>query len=753
MSNNLDQVYRRPPSQACPNEKDLAEAMQLAISKPGCRFEMPWLEGKSEVRYMLAVQAAEPETAPVWHLTTSNGIALTQVCSLNSADPKKVRTIILERMRGKADAQEQSARNSLSPGNNPNISSTSLSSLATSLRSSGPHEANSYSGSGSGSGSNLGSTTLGSARLTGSQESLFTRVKNTGNFPQMGSLSSTLEDDLSRNQRLTGQHLSMLGTTPKVPSAKAVGTVLIGDLLQKANLVTAEQVGDALPLSKKTGLPIGRILIEAGIINEPILRGAVLAQSLIRDGMLHVELAAQAVGAVGANGESLDAALKRLGWRSEYYQTANKLGNLLLEAGCLSKQQLSQALEVCFASGLPLGRVLVLRKVVPEVVAYAGLSAQVLLREGKIPRSEAVAAVKLASSMKTTIQGWLETGGILPDGEPKVIRLGELLSLAGIVSELDLLSSVERGLLEEKPIGQVLIAARVINERTLQRALELQERVNKKEIGPFEAANILSSDDPDQYPDTFVVQEEKKDPQGLSQLLSLVGLSELDDPKALLQEVLIQKQNLAYKVVTQHEEVKHRLARELHDTIIADLLMLRRYLAGDRKLTNDQTIEIVDDVVRQLREICNDFAPRQLQEWGLEMTMQDLAERVRMRTGIDCTFQRAGKIPNLPEPVQLHIFRIVQESINNIEKYASASKAIIRIESTQTTLRVTVSDNGKGFDGADKKEHGLESGGMGMQSMRERIELVRCYFPTNMFVQSEAGRGSSVIIELTIAAK
>ncbi len=721
MSNNLDQVYRRPPTQACPEEKELAEAMQLAISKPGCRFEMPWLEGKSEVRYMLTVQTAEPETAPVWNLTTSNGIALTPICTLNSTDPKKVRNIIIERMRGKADTTKEinaSPRNSQA-----RISNTSLSSLATSLRS------------------------------TGNNESLFTRVKNTGSFPQIGPTS--LEENLSHAnanaQRLTGQHLSLLGTTPKVPE-KATGTVLIGDLLQKANLVTAEQVGDALPLSKKTGLPIGRILIEAGIINEPILRAAVLAQSLIRDGVLHVELAAQAVGAVGANGESLDSALKRLGWRSEYYQTANKLGNLLLEAGCISKQQLSQALEVCFASGLPLGRVLVLRKVVPEVVAYAGLSAQVLLREGKIPRTEAVAAVKLASSMKTTIQGWLEHGGILPDGEPKVIRLGELLSLAGIVSELDLLSSVERGLLEEKPIGQVLIGAKVINERTLQRALELQTRVNKKEIGPFEAANILSTDSPDD-PTSSILLEKREDPQGLSQLLSLVGLSELDDPKALLQEVLIQKQNLAYKVVTQHEEVKHRLARELHDTIIADLLMLRRYLAGDRKLTNDQTIEIVDDVVRQLREICNDFAPRQLHDWGLEMTMQDLAERIKMRTGIDCVFQRVGKLPNLPEPVQLHLFRIVQESLNNIEKYASASKAIIRIESNQTAIRVTISDNGKGFESTDKKEPGLESGGMGMQSMRERIELVRCYYPTNMFVTSEPGRGSSVVIELTIANK
>jgi signal transduction histidine kinase len=541
------------------------------------------------------------------------------------------------------------------------------------------------------------------------------------------------------------------------PLRGRLGTnILIGDLLVRAELIKPAQLAEALPIAKRTGLPVGRILIESGNVDERTLRATVLAQSLIRDGLLHAELAVKALRLLADTPDlNLEAALKRLDWRSEYYQTTNKLGNILLDAECIDRNQLAVALEVCFASGLPLGRVLVLRKIVPEVVAYAALSAQVLLREGKIPRNEAIAAVKLAASMKISIQEWLEHGGMLPATEARVIRLGELLSLAGIVSELDLLSAVERGLLEERPIGQILIRAGLIDDKILQIGLELQARVNKRELGSFQAASMLSDavrgGKPEAQKKSLSTREASQE-RGLTNLLSLVGLSDADDPKALLHEVLIQKQNLAYKVVSQHEEVKHRLARDLHDTIIADLLMLRRYLAGDRKLTTEEIMQIIDDVVRQLREICNDFAPRNLHDWGLQMTLQDLAERLRLRTGIDCVFSCNATLPVLPEPVQLHIFRIVQECMNNIEKYAKASQSRIQVDWDQKTLRFIVSDNGAGFgDKKETREDLLESGGTGMQGMQERVELIRCYFPAKLTLQSVPGKGLTVSLELSLS--
>ncbi|HQI21141.1 MAG TPA: hypothetical protein PLW55_17445, partial [Leptospiraceae bacterium] len=78
----------------------------------------------------------------------------------------------------------------------------------------------------------------------------------------------------------------------------------------------------------------------------------------------------------------------------------------------------------------------------------------------------------------------------------------------------------------------------------------------------------------------------------------------------------LEVQNLAWKIVQQQEETKRRVARDLHDTVIADLLMLKRYMSGDRALTNEELLETLDEVVEKLRDICNDYAPRNLQDWG-----------------------------------------------------------------------------------------------------------------------------------------
>jgi len=125
--------------------------------------------------------------------------------------------------------------------------------------------------------------------------------------------------------------------------------------------------------------------VESGVLTESLVRASVMAQSLLRDKLLHFQLAVKALKKTAELDITYDTALKELGWHEEYYEISNKLGKLLIDAQAVTEDQLAGANEVCFASGLPLGRVLVLRKVIPEVVAYAALSVQVLLREGRLP--------------------------------------------------------------------------------------------------------------------------------------------------------------------------------------------------------------------------------------------------------------------------------------------------------------------------------------------------------------------------------
>ncbi|MBZ0187306.1 MAG: hypothetical protein K8F91_13750, partial [Candidatus Obscuribacterales bacterium] len=143
--------------------------------------------------------------------------------------------------------------------------------------------------------------------------------------------------------------------------AKRSDPILIGDLLVKSELVSQGQFADAMPISLTTGLPVGRVLVGSSYLKEAHFKAAVAAQSLIRENLLHLDLALGALNLVGKYDVSLDEALKRLGWRSEYYETTNRLGDLLVDAGLVSVDKVNECLDDCFTSGLPLGRVLVMR--------------------------------------------------------------------------------------------------------------------------------------------------------------------------------------------------------------------------------------------------------------------------------------------------------------------------------------------------------------------------------------------------------
>jgi signal transduction histidine kinase len=536
----------------------------------------------------------------------------------------------------------------------------------------------------------------------------------------------------------------------KPKGASQSTNILVGDLLVAAGLVAREDLLRFMPVARQTGLPIGRILVESSQVTESLVRAAVAAQSLIRDKQLHFQLAVSALTLAREKDMTFEAALKERGWHAEYYEITNKLGQLLLDAGCLTPDQLHEATEVSYAGGLPLGRVLVLRKIVPELVAYVALSVQVLLRENKIGREEALSSIYKAASMDSTVHDWLKEDGAFK-GKGTAIRLGELLILAGIVSEIDLLSAVETSLTQKAMIGQILVKTEVLSEPVLQHALKLQKAVNSQLLNASEAARMLR----ELHQSSHESKSDVESFQGaidtdLAKVIKAFGASDSDDLKTILQALLQQKENLAFRLVSEQEELKHRLARELNDTIVADLQMLKKYLAGDEKMSTEQSMEIVDGIVLQVAEICNDFLPKQLHEKGVEQAVKDLVERVARRSGMYCDSSCTKSLMHLPQPVQLHVFRIIQDWVGVIEKFARASKVNVRFEqSDDGVLKIVVFDNGKGSTKAGQVDPRIK-GMKGMQNLQERIELIRCYFETKVEIECHPGNSK---LELEIISK
>jgi signal transduction histidine kinase len=230
---------------------------------------------------------------------------------------------------------------------------------------------------------------------------------------------------------------------------------------------------------------------------------------------------------------------------------------------------------------------------------------------------------------------------------------------------------------------------------------------------------------------------------------------EPEEVASAIHNLVLEKHNLVQKIVIQQEEIQNNIARELHDAVISDVMMLKRSLSGDKKLSSDEVINVLDQITRHLREICNDLAPRDLKDWGLQTVLEDMLNRMAERSGTDCSLNCEDELPELPNAVQLHIYRILQECLNNVEKYAGASRIVVNIsvpEGSQT-LRISVQDDGRGFElheGTPRK--GLE-GGKGLGSMRERAELIRAFFPTRLWIESAPSKGSKTTLEISLASR
>ncbi|MBK9770103.1 MAG: hypothetical protein IPP57_04640 [Candidatus Obscuribacter sp.] len=265
----------------------------------------------------------------------------------------------------------------------------------------------------------------------------------------------------------------------------------IGDLLSAAGLVTSESVDGALVMARTKKLPLGKILIDSGLLTELELSGCLQAQSLIREKLLAQELACSVLYQVRENGRSFIENLRQYDHKIESINFALVLGQLFMDAGALDQEQFDEAMETSIVSGLPLVRVLVLQQSLDEKSAYAGLTAQLMVKERKVGRDQAVGALKLSHMHGDQLEEILEFGGFKKYRSTNFVRLGELLVLSEMIGELDLLSCVERSMSDAKPLGQVLVDEGIMDEQTVQSALRAQKYIEAGTIDALRASQML----------------------------------------------------------------------------------------------------------------------------------------------------------------------------------------------------------------------------------------------------------------------
>ncbi len=225
------------------------------------------------------------------------------------------------------------------------------------------------------------------------------------------------------------------------------------------------------------------------------------------------------------------------------------------------------------------------------------------------------------------------------------------------------------------------------------------------------------------------------------------------DAEQSLLESAHAKRMLAAQVMSAQEKERKRIASELHDGIGQTLSAIKFYVENAIRNLNERTIENstqmfgnvipkLQDAIEEVRRISMDLRPSLLDDIGTLATLswfcrqfQHVYESMRIELRLDI------KESDIPPPLKVAIFRIVQEAMNNCAKYSSASRIHISLINTESEIELAVEDDGQGFDYAEACTR-IKSlgGGMGLVSMRERAE-----FSGGMFsMESATGKGTSM---------
>jgi PAS domain S-box-containing protein len=215
-----------------------------------------------------------------------------------------------------------------------------------------------------------------------------------------------------------------------------------------------------------------------------------------------------------------------------------------------------------------------------------------------------------------------------------------------------------------------------------------------------------------------------------------------------------QQKIISSKIVENQENEQNRIAREIHDGIGQMLTGLKFSLESinlDDKEKAAQKIEYLKklslDIIKGVRTATFNLMPPELSDHGIVSSIAKLTQELSKLTGKNILFYNKTHFDKrLDSLIEINIYRLTQEAINNALKYAESSHIIVQMSHSNSILSITIDDNGKGFDiNTVEKKRNSESG-MGLLFMKERIQ----YINGRVFINSIPGEGTRITFNIPI---
>ena len=187
-----------------------------------------------------------------------------------------------------------------------------------------------------------------------------------------------------------------------------------------------------------------------------------------------------------------------------------------------------------------------------------------------------------------------------------------------------------------------------------------------------------------------------------------------------------QRSDLAQKLISTQESTLSYLSRELHDEFGQILTALGAMLTRAEKRNPDaelnQSLREIRDVAQaaleKIRTLSQALHPVMLDEVGLEQSLDWYLPTVERQTGIAISYEKSGIPFEVPRAIGVHIYRVVQEGLNNVKRHSGAQRAWVRLRFLDDALEVEIEDHGRGMSTSNG------SRGIGLVGMRERAHLI-----------------------------
>jgi len=381
----------------------------------------------------------------------------------------------------------------------------------------------------------------------------------------------------------------------------ATGHVRIGDLLMYAGLVSFDFIQTALSNFEDLGLPLGKVLIKSGYVTELQLRSALDIQTLVNDRQLPLEVGIKVLTMAFKDKVPLSDAFESSGVVQPEDHLSNKLGQLLIDAHVLDMTVLEQALDVNQRTGLPLGHILCYRGVISQQLLETALLGQQLVRRGSIKREQCISAIAQSNLRELALEKLPVNIGFKRSMLRSSPRIGELLFEAELISDGELLESLQTSLAGAKSSGKAMTEVCGMKRAYIDATVELQEMIDN---GMFNSA--LASD-------TYVRMKEFDQNFARASAEASVSRILLNPSKkmlALLREtgLLTAAENTLPVEVQERLEVNYNQSIELSKALVSANLVTAHavysalraiYLLETDYLTEERAVLALDMAVRE----------------------------------------------------------------------------------------------------------------------------------------------------------